>query len=56
MSVSPVHVQDTAADMTMPAALASLAHTKVRMTSSRHAPYVLGDTRATMAETMGCYY
>ena len=27
---------------------------KVRTTSSHHAPYVLGDTRATMAGTMGC--
>jgi hypothetical protein len=27
---------------------------KVRMTSSQHAPYVLGDTRATMVGTMRC--
>ena len=27
---------------------------KVRMTSSQHAPYALGDTRATMVETMSC--
>jgi hypothetical protein len=25
------------------------------MTSSQHAPYVLGDTRATMVETKGCH-
>ena len=25
------------------------------MTSSQHAPYALGDTRATMVGTMGCY-
>ena len=27
---------------------------KVRMTSSQHAPYALGDTRATMAGTKSC--
>ena len=26
------------------------------MTSSQHAPYTLGDTRATMVKTMGCYF
>jgi hypothetical protein len=28
---------------------------KVRMTSSQHAPYALGDSRATMAGTKSCY-
>ncbi len=27
---------------------------KVKMTSNQHAPYALGDTRATMVETKGC--
>ena len=26
------------------------------MTSSQHAPYTLGDTRATMVKTMGSYF
>ncbi|VFQ70667.1 unnamed protein product [Cuscuta campestris] len=30
-----------------------ISRRKVRMTSSHHAPYALGDTRATMAGTKG---
>ncbi|KAK4773425.1 hypothetical protein SAY87_028444 [Trapa incisa] len=33
--------------------LSVISRRKVRMTSSHHAPYALGDTRATMAETKG---
>ena len=35
---------------------AGLSRRKVRTTSSQHAPYILGDTRATMAATMSCYF
>ena len=32
-----------------------LSRRKVRMTSSHHAPYALGYSRATMDRTMGCH-
>ena len=34
--------------------LPGITRRKAGMTSNHHAPYVLGDTRATMASTKGC--
>ena len=34
--------------------LPGITRRKAGMTSNHHAPYVLGDTRATMASTEGC--